>query len=164
MRLTASCRQVAVEPCPLPGDGLATSLLCGELDMRARRFTLKEANAQLPWLEDAFARLSTFREEHAQRQDDVLEVLRGRGGNGASSHDQEISDQQRAVERLTRQIREELQEIANRGVMVRDVGRGLVDFPSRREGREICLCWLRGEAEIGYWHGADEGFASRKPL
>lgn len=132
--------------------------------MRQRRFTLKEASAQLLWLEGVFARLMTLREEHAARQSDLLALLRHRSGNGASSKHLEILDRQQAVERLTRQIRQETQEIAERGIIVRDVVRGLVDFPSRREGREICLCWVRGEAQIGYWHGADEGFTSRKPL
>lgn len=132
--------------------------------MERRSFTLDEANAELPWLEGAFSQLADLREEHEERQKDLLELLRRRGGNGASSHDREILEQQRAVERLTRRIREELQEIAGRGIIVRDVGRGLVDFPSRREGQEIYLCWLRGEDRIDYWHSVDEGFASRKPL
>ena len=132
--------------------------------MERRRFTLDEANAQLPWLEGAFSQLADLREEHEERQEDLLELLRRRGGNGASSHDREILEQQRAVERITRRIRGELQEIAGRGIIVRDVGRGLVDFPSEREGREIYLCWLRGEDRIDYWHDVNEGFASRKPL
>ena len=34
----------------------------------------------------------------------------------------------------------------------------------RREGEQILLCWKLGEDDIRYWHGADEGFAGRKPL
>ena len=44
------------------------------------------------------------------------------------------------------------------------VQQGLVDFPSIREGREVYLCWLEGEQEIGYWHDVDAGFAGRQPL
>ena len=50
------------------------------------------------------------------------------------------------------------------GVLVKDLDRGLLDFPSRREGRDILLCWHVGEEEIRYWHGIDEGFAGRKPI
>ena len=47
---------------------------------------------------------------------------------------------------------------------MKDLDRGLLDFPARREGEEILLCWHVGEDEIRFWHGVDEGFAGRKPL
>jgi hypothetical protein len=50
------------------------------------------------------------------------------------------------------------------GVEIKDVERGLVDFPSRYEGREVCLCYELGEDGIAFWHGAEEGFAGRKPI
>ena len=37
-------------------------------------------------------------------------------------------------------------------VVLRDVDRGLIDFPSMRDGEEVYLCWLVDEREIGYWH------------
>jgi hypothetical protein len=39
-----------------------------------------------------------------------------------------------------------------------------VDFPARRKGEQVFLCWRLGEEEIRYWHGLQEGFAGRKPL
>ena len=38
------------------------------------------------------------------------------------------------------------------------------NFPATRGGEEILLCWRLGEAEVGFWHGLDEGFSGRKPL
>ena len=49
-------------------------------------------------------------------------------------------------------------------MLVKDLDRGLVDFPAFRHGEEVLLCWQVGEDEIGYWHGVDDGFAGRKPL
>jgi hypothetical protein len=49
-------------------------------------------------------------------------------------------------------------------VVVRDVDRGLIDFPAVRDGEEIYLCWLLDEEEIGYWHAPEAGFAGRQPL
>ena len=49
-------------------------------------------------------------------------------------------------------------------IVVRDVERGLVDFPALRDGEEVYLCWLVDEDEIGFWHGLDAGFAGRRPL
>ena len=50
------------------------------------------------------------------------------------------------------------------GGLVKDLDAGLVDFPARREGVEVLLCWRLGEDEVGFWHGLEEGFSGRKPL
>lgn len=57
-----------------------------------------------------------------------------------------------------------LAEIEDRGVVLRDVERGLVDFPARHRGRVVLLCWLAGEDDIGWWHWPEDGFAGRRPL
>jgi hypothetical protein len=49
-------------------------------------------------------------------------------------------------------------------VVVRDLERGLIDFPSLRDGREVYLCWLLDEPEVGHWHTLETGFAGRRPL
>ena len=49
-------------------------------------------------------------------------------------------------------------------IVVRDLERGLVDFPSMIDGREVYLCWLLDEPAVGHWHGIESGFAGRKPL
>jgi len=49
-------------------------------------------------------------------------------------------------------------------IVVRDLDRGLVDFPALRQGEEVLLCWQLGEDEVAFWHGLEEGFAGRKPL
>jgi hypothetical protein len=54
--------------------------------------------------------------------------------------------------------------IVERGIILRSLERGLVDFPATRDGRDIQLCWLAGEPEITHWHEVDAGFAERQPL
>ena len=49
-------------------------------------------------------------------------------------------------------------------VILRDLDRGLCDFPSARRGTAIYLCWEDGEPEVAWWHGVDEGVSGRKPL
>ena len=132
--------------------------------MRDRYFTLEEANALLPWLEEQFARMMPVRDELAARQEQLLTLFRENRSNGSSTKEQDIADTQRIVNRLTEQLQEGLLEIARRGILVRDLGRGLVDFPAQREGREIHLCWLRGEPQIAYWHETNTGFPGRQPL
>lgn len=68
------------------------------------------------------------------------------------------------LERLTADIQAGLQEIAALGGTTKDLATGLVDFPHRRGGRTVNLCWRYGEERITHWHGLDEGYAGRKPL
>jgi hypothetical protein len=49
-------------------------------------------------------------------------------------------------------------------VVVRDLERGIVDFPAVIVGREVYLCWQVDEPEVGHWHGLESGFASRRPV
>ena len=55
--------------------------------------------------------------------------------------------------------------IGSLGVQLKDFERGLVDFPSLRDGRVVLLCWQLGEGdELEWWHDVDAGFAGRTPL
>ena len=132
--------------------------------MERNQFTLDEANALVPLLEETFQRLAPVRQEHAALQERLNELLQRRRSNGSSSSNEELGQVQENVDRLTRQIEEGVQELLDRGIIVRDVERGLVDFPSQREGREVYLCWIGGEERIEFWHETDRGFAHRQPL
>src|SRR3954469_1024467 len=57
-----------------------------------------------------------------------------------------------------------LQQIRDLGVVLKDVDRGLCDFPYMKEGRVVYLCWQLGEETIGYWHDVEAGFTGREPL
>ncbi len=132
--------------------------------MMNRSYTLEEANAMLPWLEEKFSLMVPVRDQLAEEQEALINLLRRRSSNGHSSSGEEIAQAQQSVNRLTRDLQAQLTEITDRGILVRDVGRGLVDFPSVRDGREVHLCWLRGEAQIDYWHETNTGFAGRQRL
>jgi hypothetical protein len=69
-----------------------------------------------------------------------------------------------ALERATAAMREGLEAVQALGGVVKDLGIGLVDFPHLMRGQTVNLCWKYGEREIRFWHGLDEGYASRKPL
>ena len=51
-----------------------------------------------------------------------------------------------------------------RFIVLRDPESGLLDFPSRREGRLVYLCWRLEEDRVGFWHGPDSGFSGRRPI
>jgi hypothetical protein len=125
--------------------------------MRHRRhYTLAEARALRTWVADrveiartALAALATQRVRAAL---EALEPERGGGWPGRVAA-QATLDLQRAVA-----------ELQAADIVVRDLRRGLVDFPAVRDGEEVYLCWLVDEPEIGHWHELDAGFAGRRRL
>lgn len=77
---------------------------------------------------------------------------------------QEIATLQKQLDAQSVDADQILRRLDEMGCVVRDVQRGLVDFPAHADGAEFYLCWHLGEEAIGHWHGLDEGFAGRKPL
>ena len=132
--------------------------------MESDQFTLDEANALVPWLEETFQRLSSGRRDRLALQERLAALLRRRESDEPSGSDDELTQIREDVDRLARQIEDGVEEILDRGIIVRDVERGLVDFPSPREGREVFLCWIGGEERIDFWHETDRGFSHRQPL
>ena len=50
------------------------------------------------------------------------------------------------------------------GITLRDIERGLIDFPALVDGAEVWLCWQLGEDDVAHWHELDTGFGGRQPL
>ena len=49
-------------------------------------------------------------------------------------------------------------------IQIKDIDRGLVDFPAVVAGREVFLCWEEDEDDIEFWHDLDTGYAGRARL
>jgi hypothetical protein len=122
--------------------------------MAEREFSLEEAEALLPELRRA---LPLIRE--ARRA--VLagaESFRGAAvANGGGEQDPTYWSAMAA-------LRKEVEGLIDQGIVLRDAESGLVDFPTRRDGEDVFLCWRLGEDHVGYWHGPEGGFAGRQPL
>jgi hypothetical protein len=70
----------------------------------------------------------------------------------------------REVARAMLDLQRSVGELGAADIVVRDVPRGLVDFPAVQDGEEVYLCWLVDEPDIGWWHELDAGFAGRRRL
>ena len=120
-------------------------------------FTVEEANALLPTLEPIMKQLLTRRARAsrlAQQMGDVLGDVRSNvGGPELSTLTQDFA----AIERM-------IYEIQARGVVIKDVNAGLLDFLSERNGRDVYLCWKYGEDRIEFYHELHTGFAGRQPV
>jgi hypothetical protein len=61
-------------------------------------------------------------------------------------------------------MKDVLMEFHRREIQIKDLDRGLVDFPALMDGREVFLCWEEGEEEVGFWHELDAGYQGREAL
>ena len=122
----------------------------------ARHYTLDEARELRPWVA-----------AHVESARGAVQVLgSGEGRAALSSLDATTGGAWpgRAVAAATLELQRALAELQAADIVVRDVVRGLVDFPAVRDGEEIYLCWRVDEPEIDYWHELDAGFAARRRL
>lgn len=129
-----------------------------------KEFTLEEAEALLPRVRDVLLRM-----QDAKRQIDALRVdlqgaVRTSTGNGHVRDERALEAKKQQAETLVAQINANLETLQELGIELKSLDEGLIDFPHRREGRLVYLCWRLGEDGIHYWHDMDSGFAGRQPL
>ena len=127
-----------------------------------RHFTLEEANATLPYV----ARIvQDIVAEYEQWRDCIFryEQLGAEAEEGQGESEEQAALRLR-VDEIAQRINGFIDELTNVGCVFKGFEGGLVDFHSRKEGRDILLCWKLGEPEIQYWHEVDAGFAGRQPL
>jgi hypothetical protein len=129
-----------------------------------RYFTPEKANESLAEIRPLTARLVEHRRAllHAQaRRAALAEQIAGNGGGIQPS---DLAEADADVERETTEVAACMAGIDEAGALVKDLDRGLVDFPALHRGREVLLCWQLGEDEVAHWHGSEDGFAGRRPL
>jgi uncharacterized protein DUF2203 len=121
-----------------------------------RHYTLDEARDLRDWVgarvDGARTALEVLARPESRAALKAIDVERGGGWPG------------RDTARATLQLQRAVAEIQAADIVVRDVVRGLVDFPAVQDGEEIYLCWLVDEPEIEHWHELDAGFAGRRRL
>ncbi len=143
----------------------------------ARFYDIDDANAAVPELDEILATLAAQRAELIRLRDEVLARRSGaRGDEPGGDAPEPTGAAETAVAadelRLTRlrmqglvdQMAAGVARIEGMGITLRDIADGLVDFPALVNGRQVWLCWRRGEESVGFWHPIDTGFDSRQPL
>jgi hypothetical protein len=123
----------------------------------ARHYTLEEATSTLAWVTEVLGRMRAARDQLLD--EDARSALgEAAPGNGGGEPGTTVSE-------AFLELRENAAALRERDVVLRDLDRGLVDFPSLRDGEEVYLCWVESEeAAIRFWHDLDTGYAGREPL
>jgi hypothetical protein len=122
-------------------------------------FTIEEANALLPSVREILKRIQRSRRHLATYRRRAKAAADGaeQGGGGMEGG--------ALYATILNNFTTEMAELEALGVQLKDFERGLVDFPSLRDGRVVLLCWQLGEGdELEWWHDMEAGFGGRTPL
>jgi hypothetical protein len=121
-----------------------------------RHYSVDEANALLPQVKPVLRKLRDAKDLLTDEEaHEVLSEAAPTNGGGDSG---------RQVGEAFLEVRRLLAALQEAGIVVRDIDRGLIDFPAVRAGEEVYLCWELGEEGIEYWHDLDSGYRGRQPL
>lgn len=115
-------------------------------------FTLAEARALLPELQQHVARLVDLRADLA----DAHAALRG----GQQPDVGGLPE----VKALEARLQEAADWFVERDLQLKGIAPVLVDFVSELDGETVLLCWLEGEPALAWYHRPEVGFMGRRRL
>jgi hypothetical protein len=121
-----------------------------------KHYSRDEARALLPRIRQWLQQLHKLRQHFNQLDDRVAQRLAGHEDIGGEL----VNNRIKSLVELARVRR----EFDRREIQIKDLDRGLIDFPAMIGGREVFLCWEQDEEDIEYWHDLDTGYAGRERL
>lgn len=121
-----------------------------------KHYTREEASALLPNVRMWFGRLRDLRHSTARLEKRLTSLAPEGSDTGGTAVNEWV--------RQAAEVRSLFYEFFRREIQIKDLDRGLIDFPAILNGREVFLCWEMGEDDIGFWHDLDAGYAGREPL
>lgn len=121
-----------------------------------KHYTRDEARALLPQVRQWLKRVGDLRNQFG-KQDSKLSSLLAAGSDVGG-------DPANKWVKLLCEIKTVLKEFKSREIQIKDIDRGLIDFPAIVGGREVFLCWEQDEDDIEFWHDLDTGYAGRERL
>ena len=121
-----------------------------------KHYTREEARALLPQIRQWLRQLEHFRQQLAKLEKRLAALVQdGRDAGGEMVNDwvRTLADFQSVAD-----------EFRTREIQIKDIDRGLLDFPAIIGGKEVFLCWEKDEDDIEFWHELDTGYAGREKL
>jgi hypothetical protein len=125
-----------------------------------RRYSIEEANALIPQVRAVILQVAVEQRRLADLHAAIRRFQAGNGDPGAAASANRLEQQ---ATQLEDEMRSLLEVLSRMDVQLRDIETGLVDFPGERDGHDVWLCWRLADPSVAFWHGTDEGYASRKP-
>jgi hypothetical protein len=133
--------------------------------VRIELFTVEDANKLAAEIRPRLERLVMRKREFDAQEQRMGILLVATAGAAPDNPDTlELRSLEEKRRRLGESIGKGVQELHAKGLLVKDVDRGLVDFYSLMGDRLVFLCWQVSEAEVSHWHTLEDGFAGRQQI
>jgi hypothetical protein len=130
-----------------------------------KTFSLDEAQSLLPILESLLRRAIDAKASAGTIEGELQMLSQNIFLSGGMLVDVASVARKRLTQRAAvQQAQDAVQEIDSIGVQVKDLDKGLLDFPCQLGEQTVLLCWQLGEPKIKYWHTLEAGFQGRQPL
>jgi hypothetical protein len=134
--------------------------------MEMKCFTPSEANAILPQLKEDLLNLQAL---VGQVEKEYLELQKIRAIHEQSSVRSEgrgdpFFEIESRIDFMKMETEMLIGNFERKGVLLKMINPGLIDFPAVLDGESILICWKEGEETVSHYHGWNDGFAGRKLL
>ena len=131
-----------------------------------RYFSVASANQTLPLVRAIVSDIVELFPEVRDREERLSRITRGRPSDSrpGDPYTEEVEQVRLDLERDVERLQAFINELRELGVEFKDPVMGLVDFPARRDDKDVCLCWKLGEPTVAFWHSVESGFQGRKEL
>ncbi len=129
-----------------------------------KHFTIEEANRLIPDLERILRQIQALNQEINEKALRLKEEKQAARRRGETIEPGTFLQPEAELDFLITVLGMHEERIAELGAQLKDEVKGLVDFPCRRGGQELLLCWQLGEPEVQFFHGLYDGVRGRKPI
>ena len=121
-----------------------------------QHYTRDQARALLPQIRQWLKQLSASRQKLNDGDQRLARLMAGGNDVGGETVNQWV--------RVADEVKATLAEFQRREIQIKDIDRGLIDFPAILDGKEVFLCWEQDEKDIEFWHDLQSGYAGRERL
>ena len=121
-----------------------------------KHYTRDEARALLPQIRQWLRHVSALRQKLSDGDQRLARLMAGGNDVGGETVNQWV--------RVADEVKATLAEFQRREIQIKDLDRGLIDFPAILDGKEVFLCWEQDEEDIEFWHDLHSGYAGRERL
>jgi hypothetical protein len=132
--------------------------------MAAKYFTLAEANELIPVVNQILRTLQSLKRQFEIKYLELKKLKEVSYVTEGGLDNDPFFTLETELEFLQIEAKNHIQSFQMKGIELKDIDIGLVDFPALLDDQEVLLCWRQGEAKIEYYHTRYDGFAGRKPI
>ena len=130
--------------------------------VKDKLFSVEEANMLLPEIRTILDEFKDRKKMFFELKEEIIELTEVVDSEEYRS--EELSKKERIMMATSKEIENLFEELADLGVVVKDIDNGLVDFISIFKGRKVFLCWKQGEDKVSWYHDMQTGFTGRKKI